>query len=171
MFKAIAECDFHKLRTLGNHFYYMDEDIAALLCIDHVFGDIKASTGSMDDGHFLVRLFRNYAELLRKFVDDQLPSSHPRFRALFNFRVDRRQVVTLIPGTFLYKKYKISSKKALMGDSEVEISSEEFTATFKASLAARWFQRIESYFPYVQGLNSKYEPLSLVGSGISMLRE
>jgi hypothetical protein len=105
MFEAIQREDHASLRTLANTFIGMENDPAALLCLDHIFSSPpKLQDLSLVEVHALLSLYLDYVRLLNKLRRDQSLAEGSNRRRLFGYQVLDEGRYLVPEHTLLYGK-------------------------------------------------------------------
>ena len=88
MFKAIQRVDHASLRTLAKTFIGMENDPAALLCLDHAFSSpLELQNLPFSEVETLVSLYFDYIRLLNRFLRDDSLVQGSNHQRLFGFQV------------------------------------------------------------------------------------
>ena len=88
MFEAIRDADHTYLRILAKTFTRAGNDIAALLCLDHIFSSPpKLRQLSLTDVHAWLSLYLNYIRLLDRLRRDDSLAEGSKHQRLFGFQV------------------------------------------------------------------------------------
>jgi len=88
MFGAIQRSDYSSLRTLAKTFIGIQNDPAALLCLDHVFSSpLRLLNLSLVEIQASLSLFLGYIHLLSKFLRDKSFAEDSNHQKLFGFQV------------------------------------------------------------------------------------
>ena len=103
MFKAIQRADRESLRTLAKTFIGIGNDLAALLCLDHVFSSpLKLRGLPLAEVQASLSLYLAYIRLLDKFRHDESLAEGSNRQRLFGFQVLRRNSYLIPENTLLH---------------------------------------------------------------------
>src|SRR5882757_8697411 len=103
MFQSILRNDYKSLKDLELAFRKHDNQVAALLCLDHVFSqEMDIRSFAVDEMAGFLHRFHTYARLLHRISMFRDPVEHGGIRRLFSI-VQLSGDEFLIPsGTFLH---------------------------------------------------------------------
>ena len=103
MFKAIQRADRESLRTLAKTFIGIGNDLAALLCLDHVFSSpLKLRGLPLAEVQASLSLYLAYIRLLDKFRHDESLAEGSNRQRLFGFQVLGRNSYLVPENTLLH---------------------------------------------------------------------
>ena len=103
MFKAIQRADRESLRTLAKTFIGIGNDLAALLCLDHVFSSpLRLRNLSLAEVQASLSLYLAYIRLLDKFRHDESLAEGSNRQRLFGFQVLGRNSYLIPENTLLH---------------------------------------------------------------------
>ena len=103
MFKAIQRADRESLRTLAKTFIGIGNDLAALLCLDHVFSSpLKLRGLPLAEVQASLSLYLAYIRLLDKFRHDESLAEGSNRQRLFGFQVLGRNSYLIPENTLLH---------------------------------------------------------------------
>ena len=126
MFQAIRHGDHATLRTLAKTFSETNNDIAALLCLDHAFSSpLKLQGLSSSEVQALLSLYFDYVCLLKKFQRDGSLTKGSNNQKLFGFKVQGENRLLVPENTLLHGKINRKSASSKKGVSGHKCSSDE----------------------------------------------
>ena len=105
MFQAIQRADYSTLRTLAKTFIGAGNDLAALLCLDHVFSSAPELTNlNLIEIQASLSLYLAYIRLLSKFRHDESLAEGSNRQRSFGFQVLGRNSYLVPENTLLHGK-------------------------------------------------------------------
>jgi hypothetical protein len=141
MFQAVASMDLSRLLQLGRKFCLeRTNHVAAVLCLDHVFG-ISHQATSLSGQHATTNLpaFFDYVRLLKKVAFDLDPSKDVAVQKLLGIQLLSRNDFLIPRQTELYSLLKSSPSPIQLRESDegLAVPKRELSEVVKGSLCER----------------------------------
>ncbi|KAF7367491.1 UvrD-like helicase ATP-binding domain-containing protein [Mycena sanguinolenta] len=138
MFQAIADQDGPRLRQLSQSFLMINNQPAALLCLDHYFYElpnmpglpIEAVAGNLQN-------FFQYVKLLHTVALNVDPCSSSATKKLFGYRKEGENSYSIPTGTFIHGALSDASS-----DESCLLTSSDLRTVFQRSLRDRMVEKI-----------------------------
>lgn len=102
MFRALAQCDMQQLLQLGERFASRGHYPAAFLCLDRVFSvPLKLQASTLPDVASMLKIFLDYARMLRNLGAISNPCDSLCVRRLFALRISTEDLFLIAKGSLL----------------------------------------------------------------------
>lgn len=138
MFQAIQRADHATLCTLAKTFIGTRNDIAAVLCLDHVFSSpLELRNIPISGVQELLSLYLNYLHLLIKLQGDESLSNTSNKQRLFGFQAQGEGRLLVPKRTLLYGKLANKSGSGGRGDDGHVCGYEELRRSINGIIGSR----------------------------------
>jgi len=166
MFHVIKLGNKSRLQELGTKFHHAHEnDIAALLCLDHAFISPPAiQVATTAEVSRQLACFEVYVSLMKEFLLMSDPCNKPSIQRLFGFQPSTEHVFLLRPGSQLYQ----SSPQILnagSSDKGIRVYERDLEGLIKAVLGERLRKRVSAENEMCQKAQSFAPCLPFAASG------
>jgi hypothetical protein len=145
MFQAIQRADHPSLRKSGKTFIGMENDLAALLCLDHAFSSpLKLQNLSLSEVETLLSLYLDYIRLLNKFRRDGSLIEGSNHQRLFGFQATGENRYLAPRHTILHERLTDRSGSGRKGVEGRTCGSEELRRGITQLISDRITDRTEA---------------------------